>query len=89
MSYKIYVNFILLPLWKRVNTINIHIYLSFIVAQLLKVRAELAGLNHCAVPPLSRATTNLCWYYSISYIPAIYHNMRYGKLLCDDIFHII
>ena len=27
------------------------------------MRAELAGLNHCAVPFLSRAAANLCWYY--------------------------
>ena len=26
--------------------------------------ADLAGLNHCAVPFLSRAAVNLCWYYS-------------------------
>ena len=25
--------------------------------------AELANLNHCAVLFLSRAATNLCWYY--------------------------
>ena len=28
------------------------------------MREELAGLNHCAVPFLSRAVVNLCWYYS-------------------------
>ena len=27
------------------------------------MRAELANLDHCAVPFLSRATVNLCWYY--------------------------
>ena len=27
------------------------------------MRAELAGLNHCAVTFLSRADANLCWYY--------------------------
>ena len=26
--------------------------------------AELANLNNCAVPILSRATVNLCWYYN-------------------------
>ena len=32
-------------------------------AQVDKMRPELASLNHCAVPFLSRATVNLCWYY--------------------------
>ena len=27
------------------------------------MRAELVNLNHCAVPFLSRAAANLCWYY--------------------------
>ena len=27
------------------------------------MRTELANLNHCAVPFLSRAAVNLCWYY--------------------------
>ena len=26
------------------------------------MRSELANLDHCAVPFLSRATVNLCWY---------------------------
>ena len=29
------------------------------------MRAELANLNDCAVPFLSRAAVNLCWYYYI------------------------
>ena len=29
------------------------------------MRAELANRNHCAVPFLSRAAVNLCWYYYI------------------------
>ena len=29
------------------------------------MRAKLATLNHCAVPFLSHAVTNLCWYYYI------------------------
>ena len=29
------------------------------------MRAELANLNHCAVPFLRSAAANLCWYYSI------------------------
>ena len=34
------------------------------------MRGNLASLNHCAVPLLSRAAVNLCWYYysSIIYI---------------------
>ena len=31
--------------------------------QVDKMRAELANLNDCAVPFLSRAAANLCWYY--------------------------
>ena len=27
------------------------------------MRAKLGTLNHCAVPFLSRAGANLCWYY--------------------------
>ena len=27
------------------------------------MRAELANLNHCAVPVLRRVVANLCWYY--------------------------
>ena len=33
------------------------------------MRAKLVNLNHCAVPFLSRAAVNLCWYY---YIPQSY-----------------
>ena len=41
-------------------------YLTNIVqTQVEKMRAELANLNHCAVPFLSRATVSLCWYYYI------------------------
>ena len=31
--------------------------------KLIKMRTELATLNHSAVPFLSRAASNLCWYY--------------------------
>ena len=31
--------------------------------KLIKMRAKLANINHCAVPLLSRAAVNLCWYY--------------------------
>ena len=33
--------------------------------KLVKMHAELASLNHCAVPFISRADANLCWYYCI------------------------
>ena len=35
---------------------------NIIPVQLDKMRAELAYINHCAVPFLSRAAANLCWY---------------------------
>ena len=35
--------------------------------KLIKVRAELANLNHCAVSFLRRAAVNLSWYDSIYY----------------------
>ena len=35
----------------------------FVPTQVDKMRAELTNLNHCAVPFLSRAAVNLCWYY--------------------------
>ena len=31
--------------------------------KLIEMRAELANLNNCAVPFLSRAAANLCWHY--------------------------
>ena len=41
------------------------------------MRAELASLNDCAVPFLSRATVNLCWYYySVLYIIYYVSNNR-------------
>ena len=36
--------------------------------KLIKMRSELANLNDCAVPFLSRAAANLCWYYYTMYI---------------------
>ena len=32
--------------------------------QVNKMRAKLANLNDCAVPFLSRASVNMCWYHS-------------------------
>ena len=47
------------------------------------MRAELTNLNNCAVPFLSRAATNLCWYYNITKTTAAqnedalsYHSVR-------------
>ena len=31
--------------------------------KLIKMHTELASLNHCAVPFLSRAAAYLCWYF--------------------------
>ena len=31
--------------------------------KLVKLRTLLASLNHCAIPFLSSAAANLCWYY--------------------------
>ena len=39
------------------------------------MRAELANLNHCTVPFLSRAAVNLCWYYYTTFegqLPLVY-----------------
>ena len=41
------------------------VHLTIVVlTQVEKMRAELANLNHCAVPFLSRAAVNLSWYDS-------------------------
>ena len=36
--------------------------------KLIKMHAELATLNTCAVPFLSRAAVNLSWYYYTIYL---------------------
>ena len=36
--------------------------------QVDKMRVKLDNLNHCAVPFLSSAVVNLCWYYYILYV---------------------
>ena len=46
--------------------ITMYILLSYQL-NLIKMRAKLANLNHCAVPFLSRAADNLCWYYITMY----------------------
>ena len=44
----------------------LYIFLLNIVVE--KIRAELASLNHCAVPFLSRAAVNFCWYLNTSFL---------------------
>ena len=51
------------------------IVLSYEV-KLIKMRAKLVNLNHCAVPFLSRAAANLCWFY---YYVVYYIYTRVGK----------
>ena len=36
---------------------------TIVPTQVEKMRAEVANLNHCAEPFLSRAAANMCWYY--------------------------
>ena len=43
--------------------IAIHMVHNIVPAQVGKNADKLAGLNHCAVPFLSRAAASLCWYY--------------------------
>ena len=48
------------------------------------MRAELADLNHCAVPFLSRAATNLYWFviiYNVAYFRTIFCNCVYFSLV--------
>ena len=47
--------------------------------KLIKMRAELANLNHCAVPFLNRAAVNLCWYYDTTRIRT--HVTHYSSCL--------
>ena len=47
------------------------------------MRAEIANLNHCAVPFLSRADVNLIWYDSIYYVFCILY-----IFMCTLIFQV-
>ena len=38
-------------------------FIEWYQLKLINMRAKLANLNDCAVPFLSRAAANLCWYY--------------------------
>ena len=50
--------------------------------KLIKMRANLGNLSDCAVPLLSRAATNLCWYY-YTWAVTLTHNQTY-----EDIIHV-
>ena len=51
------------------------------------MRAKLASLNHCAVPFLSRAAANFCWYYytmqynSLYIVPYTIHSLQYSVIV--------
>ena len=67
-------------------TFAVQIVISYQL-KLIKMRAELAGLNQCAVPFLSCAATNLCWYYytSLSYPKYVnYHRVNSLRYRHDD-----
>ena len=46
--------------------------------KLIKMRTELANLNHCAVPFLSRAAVNLSWYYLTLY--TVIYGTKFSEL---------
>ena len=50
------------------------------------MRAELDNLNHCAVPFLSRADPNSCWYYisNQSQLEAEISELRKRKMKLDE-----
>ena len=54
------------------------IFSNIVPTQVEKMRAKLANLNNCAVPFLSRAAVNLCWYHYILYF---YIMLLYNILL--------
>ena len=48
------------------------------------MRAELASLNHCAVPFLSRTAVNLSWYYSTAKVASqkvIFYALSFNIIL--------
>ena len=54
--------------------------------KLIEMRAELANLNHCAVPFLSRAAVNLCWYYiTYSFIVIKTETYTLGSVLAGSV----
>ena len=42
------------------------------------MRAELVNLNNCAVPSLSRAGVNLCWYYYNDLLKLLIQKIKCG-----------
>ena len=53
----------------------------------MKMRAELADINHCAVPFLSRAVVNLSWYDDIKYSSTL--SLRLFKHDISEFFKLI
>ena len=52
------------------------------------MRAELANLNHCAVPFLSRAIANLCWYYyTLVGVKSLFHRPQNSENINNNRFH--
>ena len=50
------------------------------------MRAELASLNHCAVPFLSRAAVNLIWYDSTcTYVQKLPYKYKYLITFHDEV----
>ena len=45
--------------------------------KLIRMRVKLAILNHCAVPFLSRAAANLCWYYYTMYTIYVKFDLKF------------
>ena len=56
----------------REKTVKVVLSYQF---KLIIMRAEIANLNHCAVPFLSRAAVNFRW-YCCTYRPDIHTNMK-------------
>ena len=64
----------------------VRMHCNIVPTQVEKIRAELANLNHCAVPFLSRAAVNLCRYY---YTSVNEHITTHFNLCCFGIYFII
>ena len=55
--------FLLFELVRNKCVAKVYKYVTSYQLKLKKMSAELANLNHCAAPFLSRAAVNLYWYY--------------------------
>ena len=61
--------------------------MHIVPTQVKKMRAELATLNDCAVPFLSRAAVNLCWYYTSVHIGVVVSKEEtFGSRVCS--YHV-